>query len=99
MLGRKMKHMRMPRVAQKSPPLLTSAQVLGQKGHPAPLGNHTADVQTPVRVEIINHPIVALHSGQLLDDMGQMGRKKSALVRVSPRFHTTGPVGTTNAAS
>lgn len=78
MLGRKMKHMRMPRVAQKSPPLLTSAQVLGQKGHPAPLGNHTADVQTPVRVEIINHPIVALHSGQLLDDMGQMGRKIGA---------------------
>jgi hypothetical protein len=37
MFGRKMEHMLMARITQEGPPLHTSAQVLGHKGHLAPL--------------------------------------------------------------
>jgi len=74
MLGRKVKDMRMGRIAQECAPLDASLQVLGDKGDRTPLGHETADVQAPVGVEIIHHPIVALHRGQLVDNVGQMGR-------------------------
>lgn len=73
MCGRKVKDMLMAWIAQKCPPLPTSAEVFGDKGHLAPLGDQAADVETPVGVEIIHHPIVTLHSWQLLDDIGHMG--------------------------
>ena len=42
------------------------------RGHVAPLGDQTADREAPVGIEIIHHLVVALHSGELLDDVGQM---------------------------
>ncbi len=45
MFGRKMEHMLMARITQEGTPLHASAQGLGNKGHLAPLGNHTADVE------------------------------------------------------
>src|SRR5262245_23651815 len=59
-------------IAQKGTPLDTAAQVLYHTGHAAPLGDQPADLQAPVGVEIIHYPVVALHSGELLDDVGQM---------------------------
>ena len=59
-------------IAQESAPLHPSAQVLRHTGHLAPLGDQTADVDAPMGVENIHHPVVALHSGELLDDGGQM---------------------------
>ena len=50
-----------------------SLQILGEKGDRTPLGHEPADLQTPVGIEIIHHPIVALHRGQLVDDVGEMG--------------------------
>lgn len=73
MFGRKVKDMRMAWIAQECPALPPMAQVLGNKGHLAPLRHHTADVKAPVGVEIINHPVVTVHVWQLLDHMGQMG--------------------------
>ena len=72
MFGGKVEDMLMGRIAQESAPLHTSAQVLRHKGHLAPLGDQTADREAPMGIEIIHHPIVALHSGELLDDGGQM---------------------------
>ena len=72
MFGGKVEDMLMGRIAQESAPLHTSAQVLRHKGHLAPLGDQTADREAPMGIEIIHHPIVALHSGELLDDVGQM---------------------------
>src|SRR5215831_20844097 len=69
----KVEHMLMARITQERPPLHSSAQVRGHTGHFAPLSNRTADIKAPVRVEIINYPVVALHIGQLGDNMGQMG--------------------------
>jgi hypothetical protein len=73
MLGRKVKDMRMGRIAAECAPLDAALQVLGAKGDRTPLGHETADGQAPVGVEIIHHPIVALHRGQLVDDVGQRG--------------------------
>ncbi len=61
MFGRKVKDMLMAWIAQECPPLHTSAQVLGDKGHLTPLRHQTADVETPMRVEVIHHPVVTLH--------------------------------------
>ena len=79
----KVEHMRMGRVAQKGTPLDTAAQVLRHTGHVAPLGNQTADLQAPVGIEIVHHPVVALHSRELLDDSGQMRRKVLARARLA----------------
>jgi len=75
MYGGKVEHMLMARIAQESPPLCPSMEVGGHKGHLAPLGDQTADVQAPVGVEVIQHPGVAVHLWQLLDDMAEMSRK------------------------
>src|SRR5262245_63620438 len=64
--------MLMGRIAQEGPSLPTSMQGLRHKGHVAPLRDQTADLEAPVGIEIIHHPVVALHSGELLDDVGQM---------------------------
>lgn len=73
MFGGKVEHMLMARIAQESPPLSTPAEVFGNTGHLAKLGDQTADIEAPVGIEIIQHPVVTVHGGQLLDDMGQMG--------------------------
>ena len=75
-----MEDMLVSRIAQERPPLGTSAQRLRNAWHAAPLGDQTADVEAPVGIEIIHHPVVALHSGELLDDGGQMRGK----VRTGP---------------
>lgn len=72
MLGRKVEHMLMGRIAQECPPLHASQEGLGDERDLTPLGHETADRETPVGIEIIDHPIVALHIGQLVDDIGQM---------------------------
>src|SRR2546428_3449146 len=41
MFGRQVEHMLMARIAQERPPLPPAAQVLGHKGHLAPLGDQT----------------------------------------------------------
>lgn len=73
--GRKMADRFGRRVAQERPPLGTSAQCLGNAWHATPLGDQTADVEAPMGMEIIHDPVVALHSGKLLDDSGQMRGK------------------------
>ncbi len=73
MLGRKVKHMPMGRIAQERPALHTATQGLGEVRDVTPLGHEPADRQAPMGIEIVDHPIVTLHRGELLHDMGQMG--------------------------
>ena len=61
----------MGRIAEERPPLGASLQGLGDKGDRTPLGYETADFETPVGIEIIHHPIVALHSGQLASTLAR----------------------------
>lgn len=78
MLGRKVEHMLMGRIAQECPPLHASQEGLGDERDLTPLSHETADLETPVGIEIIDYPIVALHIGQLVDDIGQMESPISA---------------------
>ena len=73
MFGRKMEDMWMSRITQECSPLYTTAQRLGDKGEIAPRGDEAAHVQAPVRVEIVDHPIITRHVWELANDVGEMG--------------------------
>ena len=53
MFRRKVEHMLMVRITQEGTPLYPAAQILGNTGHVAPLGDQPADLQAPVGIEII----------------------------------------------
>jgi hypothetical protein len=72
MFRRKMEEMLMGWVTQEGPPLLPPVQGLGNKGEIAPRSHEAAHVQAPVRIEVIDHPVIAGHGGELLLDVGQM---------------------------
>ena len=72
MFGGKVKDMFMGRITQAGASLDTALQRLGGKRGITPRCDQAAEFQAPVRIEIIDHPVVALHSGELLDDVGQM---------------------------
>jgi len=71
--GRTVKHRLMRRIAEEGPPLDPPAKHLGGVGDSAPLRHEAADIEAPGRLEMIHHPIVAVHGGQLPHDVGQMG--------------------------
>lgn len=73
MRGREVEDMLMGRIAQERSSLHAAVQSLGEVRDMTPLGDKPADREAPVGIEIIDHPIVALHRGQLLHDVGQMG--------------------------
>ena len=95
MQRREVEHQAVARVAQKRTPLHPSLEILGQQRHVAPLGHQPADLQAPVRVQIVHHPVIALLVRVLLPYMAKWATQ-SRLVRVSPRSQTTFPVGTMN---
>ena len=70
MFGGKVEDMLMRRIAQESPPLHTSVQRLHPIGHVTPRVDQTADRKALVGIEIIYHPVVARHSGELVHDVG-----------------------------
>ena len=73
MLRGKVEDMRVGRITQERAALHAALQGLRALGDVAPLGDEPADLQAPVGIEIIDHPIIALHRGQLLHDVPQMG--------------------------
>jgi hypothetical protein len=92
MFGRQMEDMGMGRITPECSPLSTTAQRLGDKGESAPRGDEAAHVQAPVRVEIVDHPIVTLHVWELANDVGEMGgaiRTGTRVVYLSPadKYH------------
>src|SRR4029434_3379411 len=73
MLWCKVEHMLVRWITQECPSLHASLEGVREVWEITPLGYETADLKAPVGVEVIDYPIVALHSGQLLHDIGQMG--------------------------
>ena len=73
MLGCEVEDMLMGRIAQERSSLHAAMQSLGDVWDVTPLSDEPADLEAPVGIEIIDHPIVALHRGQLLHNVGQMG--------------------------
>jgi hypothetical protein len=75
-MGRRtMAHLRVGRVTQEGPPWLSPMQRLGGAGEMAPRGHEATDVQTPVRVEVLQDPVRAGHGRELLPDVGQRRRE------------------------
>jgi hypothetical protein len=73
MLGRKVEDLLMGRIAQERTALHAALQGLGAVWDVTPVGDEPADRQAPVGLEMINHPIIALHRRQLLHDVHEMG--------------------------
>ena len=73
MLRGKVEDMLMSWIAQERAALHTALQGLRAVGDVTPLGDKPTDLEAPVGIEIIDHPIIALHRGQLLHDVPQMG--------------------------
>ena len=59
-----MEHMLVSRVRQEGTPLLTRRKSAGDEGDIAQFGHDTADVQTPMGVEIIQDPVKSLDLGE-----------------------------------
>ena len=87
MFGRKMEHMLVHRITQERPPLGSLAQCLGNERHAAPLRDQAADVEAPEGIEVVHHPVVTVHIGQLVDHIGQMGGKIGAGARLAQIPH------------
>src|SRR2546428_8819292 len=64
--GREMKNMAMARITQEGTALHSFFELHRFKGHLAPLSHQAADVQTPVGVQVVHHPIIMGHAWQVL---------------------------------
>lgn len=73
MCWRKVEDMRMGRIAQEGATLHPALQGLGVVRHVTPVGDQPTDLKAPVGIEIIHHPIIALHGRALLYDVREMG--------------------------
>ena len=73
MLRRAMQDMAMSGVAQKGPALWSLLQCMGLKGHCAPVGHQAADVQTPMGIQVVHHPVITRHAGQVVIRLFEMG--------------------------
>jgi len=60
-------------IGQERAPLLAGAQVWFVKRQAVQLSHELANVQTPVRVQVVEDPMEALVIGELRGDMGQVG--------------------------
>jgi hypothetical protein len=69
---RKVKHMLVTGVTQERSTLLAGLQCPGGEGNSTSLGNPPADLQAPMRVEIIHDPVEAIHEWELCGDVLQV---------------------------
>jgi hypothetical protein len=68
-------------------------QGLGDKGEVAPRGYQLAHVQAPVRIKVVEHPVIAGHGEELLPHVRQMCREvltgpcRAEMPQYLPRGH------------
>ena len=75
MLGRKVEHMLDGSDRSRTPAAAhLGAEYGGERGPQHRGGHKTADIETPVGIEVIDHPVVALHRGQLVHERAPDGR-------------------------
>ena len=72
-LGREMEHVLVRWVAQKRSPFLAAPQRLCVQRDIAPLGDQRAYRQAPVRVEVVQNPMVTVHFGEVIGGVAKMG--------------------------
>src|SRR6266849_606397 len=59
----KMKDMAVAGIAQESPALRSLCERVGLKRHLAPARDQAANVQTPVGIYVVHHPVITRHAG------------------------------------
>ena len=59
MFGREMKNMLVCRIAEERAALLAVPQIRWDEWYLTPLSHDAADVQTPVGIQIVHHPVIA----------------------------------------
>src|SRR6266566_1438136 len=67
-----MKDMTVAWITEKGSPLPTLFERVGLKGSLTPPCHQAADVQTPVGVQVVHHPIIALHTWQAVISLCEM---------------------------
>ncbi len=67
-----MEHMLVRGVTQERASLPTRTEGRLHERNSAPAGDQTADIEAPVRVQVIDHPVVALLVGETLTDVLEM---------------------------
>ena len=73
MLGREVEHVLVIGIGQKGTPVLAGAQRFFVEGQSVQSSQEFANVQTPVRVQVVEDPMEPLLLWELRRDMGQMG--------------------------
>src|SRR5712691_9773997 len=68
-------------ITQKRSALDTFLEFLRLKGNLAPAGHQTADVQAPMGVQVVHHPVVTLHAREVLIRSFEMSHKIGGLAR------------------
>jgi hypothetical protein len=71
------------RIGQERSSIRSTSQRFGVKWNIAPLGDELAGVQAPVRVQIVEDPIVTFHHRELRHRMTQMRHKISTRSRLT----------------
>src|SRR5882724_158813 len=74
-----MKDMAMAWITQKGPAFRSLFELLRCKGHLAPASHQAADSETPMGIQVVHHPIIALHAWQLFIGLLKMRHKVSGL--------------------
>ena len=73
-----MEHVFVSRVGQEGTPLRTRAQFRRDERDAAQVGHHPADLQAPMRIEIVHDPVPSFGVGEPARDMFQMRREVDA---------------------
>src|SRR6266404_557844 len=73
MFGREMENMFVGRITQERAPLNSPQQVFFDEGDVTPLGYELTNFQAPMRVQVVQDPVVALLIRELAPDVGQVG--------------------------
>jgi len=75
---REVEHHPVAGVAQERPTLRPTLQILFHQRHGAPLGHQPANLQAPVRIQIVHNPVVALKVRVTLPHVAQVGHPVEA---------------------
>src|SRR5438132_12252625 len=70
-----MKDMAVAWIAQKGLALRPLFELLRRKGHLAPASHQATDIETPMGIQVVHHPIIARHAWQLCISLLEMRHK------------------------
>ena len=73
--GREVKDVFVRGIGQERPTVSPTREFPGIKRNLAPLGHKLANIQAPMRIQVVQDPIITLHFGELRHRMPKVGRE------------------------